>query len=570
MDPLTEELRIASTPPADPAAFGTWLELGDALRLLTADAQRDDIVIYAVLPYTFLHLLLIPAALADDPDFADLMEWDGNAASSWGITLGLNPLTATVSSALEHSRSKVLARGEQLVFDRDFEGRLGGKDYIEVLQKFAHLSELHFVPERNAYCRIDARGDVDEAVRIRRTDSKSGGLGGTVVTVRRDVLDEYMAFTESVAVRTFDFTRFRPNAFAGWSHPASPVVRRDGDIEYRSVLEPGHASYARGVQIVRPRLTKVEAAARKQEQWSGGERREYVSFIAFDWKNEVVREVSTDPNATSNYFTVSDLPFELSPAFFRPEVLSKYKADSEKYRLQERSVSCRSAWSLQNYDVNEAGQVHTYIVYLRNLPYAEQLHWKAYNEAPKAPISTRAFKRDFEGSWEVEEEPLERLKRVAREMGRERLPWWTLRGEQLPDKVHYPVTASVDEWADELLHLDQLIVEGFEEKWLRNQAKLLGRNPEAGWRSLKLVEECLVGLGRETDQARAITAPLQEVHSLRSKVKGHASGTETTEIRRRAIAESGSLKEHFRKLCRECDESFEQVREAFKMWTPQS
>ena len=44
--------------------------------------------------------------------------------------------------------------------------------------------------------------------------------------------------------------------------------------------------------------------------------RKYESFIAMDWKNGVTREISTEPGQTANYFTQSDLPFELSPAFF--------------------------------------------------------------------------------------------------------------------------------------------------------------------------------------------------------------------------------------------------------------
>ena len=59
---------------------------------------------------------------------------------------------------------------------------------------------------------------------------------------------------------------------------------------------------------------------------------------------------------TANYFTQSDLPFEMSPAFFHPEVLTRYKSDSDKYTLQDRSISCRGAWHLQTYDINDAGQ----------------------------------------------------------------------------------------------------------------------------------------------------------------------------------------------------------------------
>ena len=88
------------------------------------------------------------------------------------------------------------------------------------------------------------------------------------------------------------------------------------------------------------------------------EAKQYESFIAYDLKNGVVEEISCAPGATANYFTKSDLPFEITPAFFRPEVLQRYKSDPTKYTLEERSISCRGTWSLQTYDINEAGQVH--------------------------------------------------------------------------------------------------------------------------------------------------------------------------------------------------------------------
>jgi len=73
----------------------------------------------------------------------------------------------------------------------------------------------------------------------------------------------------------------------------------------------------------------------------------------------VITEISCNPTCLANYFTKSDLPFEISPAFFRPEVLLRYKSDPDKYELTIRSISCRDAWYLQTYDINDAGQVHT-------------------------------------------------------------------------------------------------------------------------------------------------------------------------------------------------------------------
>ena len=267
-------------------------------------------------------------------------------------------------------------------------------------------------------------------------------------------------------------------------------------------------------------------------------------------------QLTTSPN--------HDLPFELSPAFFKPEVLLKYKADSDKYRLAGRSISCRGAWSLQTYDVNEAGTVYTYLLYLRNLPYEEQLYWKSYNERPKASISQRAFTTDFEGEWHQEYDPLNSLKGVIGDLNRDQAPWWTLRSEKQLDQLHYPVTSSADEWANEILNLDQLVVEGFETKWIRNKVQSMGRSPEVHFGSLRLVEECLVALGFAEDDAKNVVAPIKEAHDLRSKVKGHASGKEGAAIKKQILKDHGGYKDHFHALCQRCDESIRAISEAFR------
>ena len=85
-----------------------------------------------------------------------------------------------------------------------------------------------------------------------------------------------------------------------------------------------------------------------------------------------------------SYFRDTGKPFEVSPVFFNPEVLTKYKSNHEKYDLDDRHIHCYGAWSLKTYSINEEGQVHTYLCYLGQLPYKEQLHWKQYNEEPKS------------------------------------------------------------------------------------------------------------------------------------------------------------------------------------------
>jgi hypothetical protein len=73
----------------------------------------------------------------------------------------------------------------------------------------------------------------------------------------------------------------------------------------------------------------------------------------------------------------------------------------------------------------------------------------------------------------------------------------------------------------------------------------------------------MVGLGFEISHAQEISAPLQIVHDLRSKLKGHATDTTREEIKQRVIEEHGSYAEHFRSLCGEIEGSLAIIQRAF-------
>lgn len=560
-DPV-RRLTAISKAPLEKEAFESWLRMDDMVAFLKANALESEFVMYASTGCAFMHAVLVPNASVNPPDIEDLMGWN-SAFSSWGVEATFRePTTVSIVPPLHDTGSNTLDRGELLVFGRSFEGRVGKKSYYEVLQKFMHVFGLHWMESRNAHCRLDKHGDVEDVIRIIEIPARGTEYGGTIITFNRELLDEYLVLTDSAIARMFDVTCYRDRDFFGWSEKHDLQYTKEPELFYKSHIEPGHASYMRGGQIVRSLTPKETVLKRHSCFFEPDEERQYASFIAVDWKNGVVREISTEPGQTANYFTKSALPYEVSPAFFRAEVLSKYKADSEKYRLQERSISCRGAWHLQTYDINEAGQVHTYIVYLRSLPYEEQLYWKAHNEPPKGGISKRAFTTDFEGTWCHDYDPLSSLKGALQQWDEAQVSWWALRAEPLPDKVHYPVTSSHDEWANEILHLDQLVVEGFETKWLRSKAQQLGRTPDASVASLKLLEECLIGVGYEESDAQKVVAPLKRVDELRSKLKGHASG-EVTAIRKQILAEHASYKKHFRALTEEIDESIRAIEAAF-------
>ena len=412
---LLKQLARVDVAPEDDSSYSQWLKSTRHLALLNNNATDDEIIVYASSRNILIHGVIVNEDALRSLSTDDLLEWNGNpfvarAGYAWG---GASEDVGIVKNS---SMWPSLAREhfQQLIFARVFHG-LNDEDATsyEILQEYLHASEIFWRPEQQAFCCFDEHGDFDPIVSITR---KTNSNGITLVTFQRKHLEKYLASSSSVLVRMFDFMLVRRGQFEGWPDNRGELERTlsQGDhLIYRQMIHPGRASYTRGVQIVRTSRPKREIFRSIRNPWHAADENPGVEFIAFDWRNDRLTDISTSPSATTNYFQDSEnsLPYETSPAFFRPDVLHKYKADREKYSVSEeqRMISCRGAWDLQTYDINEEGQVHTYIRYLRSLPYDEQLYWRSFNEKPKSGISKRAFQTDFEGEWSEVVTPLEKV-----------------------------------------------------------------------------------------------------------------------------------------------------------------
>ena len=427
-------------------------------------------------------------------DKDDLLKWNyvpDSCCASYASAIGRSEFSIERTDCPRGSETLRCAR--QLVFARHFDG-MKGRDagYFEVLQEYSHLTEIHWRPEQHAYCRFDENGDFDHIVSITFQDDDLA-----LVTFKREQLELYLAASNSVLIRLFDFTLLKLGEFAGWSDCPEDEFTGSDTLFYRQKIDAGKAAYTRGVQIIRPSRPKAEIFTSLKARWSGNKERDYVKFLAIDLRNNCITKISTDPTATTNYFEAhkNNLPYQISPAFFRPDVLLKYKADRDKYTIEERyrTIRCRSEWSLQRFDVNEAGQVHAYIKDLRNLPYQEQQYWASHNEKPKAAISKRALENDIKGEWTFVVDPLEDVRSIAERWADSDLTWWHLREESLLERANIPRTSSRDEWAQAFMDLSKLIVEGFHGQRCTRCTHKLKIAYAKEERSLALLEKLLVG-----------------------------------------------------------------------------
>ena len=560
---LVERIKRLDELPENETEYANWIKAEGHLALLRDNAEQDELVIYAsgVYPlHTSIRSVVVDENSISPLDKDDLLRWcvHPNASlASYDYEIGKQDIWIERDQYLLGCETLESAR--QLVFSHHFDG-LQEKDssYFEILQEYAHLNEIHWRPERGAYCRFDKHGEFDHIVSI-----TSGKRGVRLASFKREPLELYLATSNSVLIRIFNFQLWRQGNTDRWSDGDEKRVIENDSLFYLQKVIDGYAGYSRGVQIICPSRLKAQIFSSFRKKRSGQEETEYVEFIAQDWRNERITKISTDPAATTDYFHDHDnsLPYKYSPAFFKPEVLQKYKADSDKYTVNERDIYCRGGWMLSSYDVNEAEQVHTYISDLQALPHQEQLYWLSFNEEPKAKISERAFRNDFEGEW-ADPSPLEDVVSIARRWAESDCTWWKLREEALLERVHIPRTSNRDEWADAFGLLANLIIEGFQVKAIRTRLEKMSITFDTQEKSLALLEKFLIGC-RKLDYGQKLEG-LKMVQLIRSiGSSAHPRGSMASDLANNALEELGTYSAHFESVCRTVKHELELIEEAF-------
>lgn len=530
---LERYIEQSSIAPADSElSQKEWLRFSDVITFLKISTQ-EMLPVYVSSSGIYIYSVFVPINKLTEDYVDDLLGWNFSPSSGWGygtISPGQGRESEPVLyHPLDDTHSRIFDNCDPVFFLRFFEGHSPKKSYIEINQKLSHIIDVHWSPVRNAYCRIDQNGDFEDIVKIQDNEK------GFICAIQRSALDFYMFITNTVLVRVFDFNRCLKEWPLSWNNRSEEILKDEKSELYakrvliKESLKNLDAGFLRGFQIIRNQEPREKLM--KILRLETIEPKRYETFIIWDWKNKQIKEWSCDPEKLGNYFVESDLPFFTSPAFFRPEVLLKYKQDPEKYTVGQRRIHCRGAWSLMTYDINKAGQVHTYVGYLGYLPYQEQLYWKSFNEKPKGGISNRAFTTDFMGEWYTESDPLEDLKECLRKFPQaihhaKKADIWTAKSPNIENVLHkmqYVVTESSKEWSDQILELSKVIIDGLEKSNIRCVAKALGcDDPEKG--SIKLLCACLRARGIDEDVVTQVCDPLISLQKVRSQCSAHGGG----------------------------------------------
>ena len=224
-------------------------------------------------------------------------------------------------------------------------------------------------------------------------------------------------------------------------------------------------------------------------------------------------------DALRSYFDVIDNRcLQITPAFFNASVLDKYLCNPEQYEVKERRIYSKDAWSLETYDINEAGQVHTYLIYLGQLPRREQEYWKTFNEQPRGGISERAFKTDIESDYGPDTAS-NRLKRLGERQERKNSAWWKTRDREALER-YIPCTNgnAVNLWSESIGNLYKVTVENLVTEYFMAEGPHAERRKPT---TIQVLSKWVNTIGIKEEERGKIVGPLKELAHLRNNVQAH-------------------------------------------------
>jgi hypothetical protein len=422
---------------------------------------------------------------------------------------------------------------ETLVLERHFHNL--HPDSYEISEEFRYFHNLYHDNKTNRYYKVDEAGN-DELVAIISEDT---------VQIRMREIRQFLGVKDMHLVVQFDFrehSSYKPDELA--IVYVEPDLQREGlccwDFSYNDIGMPGTRACSRllGKILVTP-LPKEKCGiwgfqAEKEE--------EYADFIfSVDENGDEIKCTGKPQDMGSHALK----PQYLTQVHFKKTVLDKYYEQPSKYSVEDGYLRCGALWGLMM-DNHHTDKVCAWLGDLgRDLPYAEQLHWRAHNIPPSGGMSETFLRRqiwaEFANSKSTDHlfrEAYEKLQKTSTQ----KLGWPILIPPVVGD-LHYlhglriPSTNEQKNFDEQILNLTKVLIDYLNEKELQKLVDKAG--PELKPGGINLLER--VCIDQKIAEADAHISLLREVQQLRSKGTAHRKGSEYQKV----IASSGGDQNQF-------------------------
>lgn len=445
---------------------------------------------------------------------------------------------------------------EPLVIDRQFHSVRD--DYVEISEEFRLFHNLYHDRQRNEYIKVDDSGN---KILVAVVKPK-------LVKIRAKELRQFLAIKEMHLSIQFECVVYSTISLAELGI-TSRVQNDRKDLYCWSLSYSGESgdrkkptcSIMDGKRLISP-LPKSKSGF---EGFAELQEKQYLNFIIRMDDNGDDIFHTCDPDALSNSFGKNPgAPHEITPVSFGKEVLDKYYHQPSKYKVEEGTLWCNSAWYLRIDNLHE-DKVCVSLKDLGDLPYHEQLHWREHNIASESGFSEVAWRRYFENEWVDSDQPdhiFRQRYRLLTQVCQGNLGWQLLLPLNEEDEHHIqsirvPATNEQRDFDGLVLGLatmlpDSLNVSGLKSLLDPSQHKDKKGNQKG---SIQLLDTLLTNCGADgfTDHINF----LHDLQSLRSSGSAHRKGSKYSKVAARFGVGNQDLRTVFANILREAVELLE-------------
>lgn len=393
-------------------------------------------------------------------------------------------------------------------------------NYVEISEEFRLLNNLYHDINTNIFYEIEENGECTEVAKIINNDC---------AYIKLKSLMKFAAAKQMALLLFFDIrVKISGSLQKNGLKEFSTTVNEDGLFfglwggEQR-LLETYSYSILMGKRILLPK--PVEECG--YEPYSRNEENEYPEYIIGIDEYGEPRSYTSNPAKLSNYFGANPgAPHYLTPVFFKKEVLQRYLSRPNIFSVEAGYLRCQSLWGIE-IDNEHKDMVSVYLGDLgRDLPVQEHSHWKQYNIATDARLSTNAVKRDFLCAFTQPEISDLKFKSNFKQFvntWREQYQWDLFLPLSQNDEynfktLHLPITDGQEEFDHLVLSLVKTMIDSLNEKEIVKQFK----NPTDLKGGISKLEYWLSELNFPDYQQQIKF--LRNLQELRSTGTGHRKG----------------------------------------------
>lgn len=406
---------------------------------------------------------------------------------------------------------------EPLVIERSFHGLR--PEYVEISEEFRLFHNLYHDQKTNQFYKTDDAGN-EELVAV---------IALNAVRIRLREIRQFLAIKEMHLSIQFDFRENSPEKLEDLGLTATnPTDQREGltfwGLNYGDVGMSGCRAFSRllGKTMITP------VAREKSGFWgyAADEPEQYADFIIGETDEGDKIFCTGEPAAMGRH---PNRPDYLTRVDFNKTVLDKYYQQSSKYSVEDGFLRCGGLWGTY-IDNDQPDKVSVWLGDLgRDLPYSEQLHFKAHNIPPKRGSSSTFFRRQIMAEF-ADAQRIDHLfqqgyqslaKTSTSKLG------WNFLAELADEDVHHlrsmriPATDEQKDFDDLVLSLTRILIDYLNEKELKGLSKPGGVDLPSG---ISLLEK--VFKDHQLDDAQEHITFLRDLQRLRSKGSAHRKGTE--------------------------------------------